>query len=250
VISSKNGCRKAFGQRACNGSADPVLVSKLENDGSPLRGPVLVGAHEADDLRRLCRGSRVCFNRILRRHELALYGTPASRIALVEGLYVRDLDGDDRMAGLAFQILVRKGLQNQARMIRAGFRDARKPLERPLQMRPVLDDRRPVAAILERAIQEAVRQRIVGRKHVHALGDVDDMRPVRKGYDKSDFSSVILASFIISSYFREPTIRSANRAAGPSLRSAEMSDAKSRREIRFRSCDVCRIGRGLRRAVG
>jgi hypothetical protein len=80
-------------------------------------------------------------------------------------------------------------------MVRSVFRDESKPLQWPPQMRPVLDDRQSVGAILECAAQDAVRQRIVRRKHAHTFG-VSTCGPLGRVTTGPIVSSVILASFM------------------------------------------------------
>jgi hypothetical protein len=43
-------------------------------------------------------------------------------------------------------------------------------------MAPVLDYQRPIAAILERAIENAVRQKVMGQKYTQTVRNIDDVR--------------------------------------------------------------------------
>src|ERR1700752_764286 len=98
-------------------------------------------------------------------------------------------------------------MEDETRVVWAGPRDESQPPEWPLQMRPGPDDRRPVAAILERAVQETVRQRVVRRKDARTFTDVEDMRSVGKGYNEPDDLICDLGQFHDVLPFRRAAIR-------------------------------------------
>jgi len=87
---------------------------------------------------------------------LPLHRAPTRRILLLEGLDVRNFDGDDRIGDTCGGRAAREGLQDQARMIRTSQRDILQPLQGRAQVGPVVYQERPVMAVLQYAVEETV----------------------------------------------------------------------------------------------
>jgi hypothetical protein len=69
---------------------------------------------------------------------------------------------------------------DKTRMIRIARRQLRKSSQARPHTLPVLDQRSPAAAILEHAVEQAVRYGILRQEDADARDDVNHVRPVRE----------------------------------------------------------------------
>ncbi|QPF85098.1 hypothetical protein IC762_01820 [Bradyrhizobium genosp. L] len=148
--------------------------------------PVKDARQQVDDTRMPRRG-RALFDRV---GELAFHRAAPRRISFVEASYVGHVDRKDRLGGTVRLEMVREGPKNQSRVVRRRDRDARELLQGGLEISPVLDDREPIAAVLERAVDEPAGQRIVRRKHAGAAADIDDGRSLSEAHEEADLSII------------------------------------------------------------
>ncbi|MCA6110751.1 hypothetical protein [Bradyrhizobium cenepequi] len=143
---------------------------------------------EVDDLRGSCCRRRIALDLVLGKlPELPRHGAPACRILLFEAFSVSYVDRNDLVDGISYLRLFRKRLHGQARMVWSGCSDVRQLFERRPQVSPMLNDQGPIATVLERAVQKAVRQGIMRRKYTETVRDVDHMQATGKKHQEADF---------------------------------------------------------------